>query len=418
MSKVFINESSLSAIGDAIREKTGGTELLTLAEMPGAIAGITSGGGGGVEVPEEVLMVTGDCNYRYANGAWDWFLNAYGDRITTQDISNAEFLFSKATTLTAVPFDLNFAANCNCSSLFNCCFALQSIPSVIDFNQVSSYISFSSMFYCCYNLEEIGTLKNLYPSHTGNMFESCHKLRALPTFENVNTSRLTSNKYASTSSMFFRCYSLREVDGSALEVFRNDAATTASYSLYNRIFGQCSTLEKITNLPVVQAAYTQNAFSSAFENCSRLSELTFKMVDGAPQTAKWAQQVIDLTGAGFYPWNGWEDPAEQWPDTILDYNSGITTDKRVYDDATYQALKDDPDWFAIGPAYSRYNHDSAVNTINSLPDCTSSGVANIIQFLGEAGSATDGGAIRNLTEEEIAVATAKGWTVEIIENEE
>ena len=35
----------LSAIGSAIREKTGGTELLTLDAMPVAIQGIQAGGG-------------------------------------------------------------------------------------------------------------------------------------------------------------------------------------------------------------------------------------------------------------------------------------------------------------------------------------------------------------------------------------
>ena len=37
----------LTAIGDAIRGKTGGTALLTLDDMAAAIAGIPSGGGGG-----------------------------------------------------------------------------------------------------------------------------------------------------------------------------------------------------------------------------------------------------------------------------------------------------------------------------------------------------------------------------------
>jgi hypothetical protein len=63
--------------------------------------------------------------------------------------------------------------------------------------------------------------------------------------------------------------------------------------------------------------------------------------------------------------------------------------------------------------YSRYNHDSAVETINSLPD-VSAGSGNTIKFEGAAGSLTDGGAINTLTEEEIAVATAKGWTVTLV----
>jgi hypothetical protein len=81
-------------------------------------------------------------------------------------------------------------------------------------------------------------------------------------------------------------------------------------------------------------------------------------------------------------------------------------------------LKDDPDWFTCDVAYSRYNHDSAVATINSLPDTSEFLLEcegyNQITFNGAAGSNTDGGAISNLTEAEIAVAAAKGWTVTFI----
>ena len=103
---------------------------------------------------------------------------------------------------------------------------------------------------------------------------------------------------------------------------------------------------------------------------------------------------------------------------MLNYNSGITADKEVVDDATYQALKNDADWFSTNIAYSRYNHDSAVATINTLPDTSaylaSGGGTNTIKFKGESGSTTDGGAINTLTEAEIAVATAKGWTVSLV----
>ena len=46
MSKVFIEEDSLTAIGDAIRSKTGDTAPLCVPTgMVEAIAGITGGGG-------------------------------------------------------------------------------------------------------------------------------------------------------------------------------------------------------------------------------------------------------------------------------------------------------------------------------------------------------------------------------------
>jgi hypothetical protein len=122
----------------------------------------------------------------------------------------------------------------------------------------------------------------------------------------------------------------------------------------------------------------------------------------------WTKQTIDLSyRVGYIEKNSY------YLSYLLNYNSGITADKEVKDDATYQALKNDPDWFTKDLAYSRYNHDSAVNTINSLPDCSAKG-GNTIKFKGAAGSKTDGGAINTLTAEEIAVATAKGWTVSLV----
>lgn len=56
MSKVFIEESTLSAIGAAIREKTEKTDLIAPGDMPAEIRAIVSGGGTGGDYPsfEEV----------------------------------------------------------------------------------------------------------------------------------------------------------------------------------------------------------------------------------------------------------------------------------------------------------------------------------------------------------------------------
>ena len=81
-------------------------------------------------------------------------------------------------------------------------------------------------------------------------------------------------------------------------------------------------------------------------------------------------------------------------------------------------MKNDPDSWTYDINYSKYNHDSAVETINSLPDTSAyiatAGGTNTIKFEGASGSKTDGGAINTLTEEEIAVAAAKGWTVTLV----
>jgi hypothetical protein len=146
--------------------------------------------------------------------------------------------------------------------------------------------------------------------------------------------------------------------------------------------------------------------SSSFGYCYRLKKLTFALEDGQPIKVNWKSQTLDLSNNVGYSY----DVAR-----ITGYNSGITADKLVINEAAYQALKDDEDWFTTTPDYSRYNRTSAVETINSLPDTSeylaSAGGTNTIKFKGTSGATTDGGAINTMTEEEIAVATAKGWSV-------
>lgn len=52
--------NKLAAIADAIRGKTGGTELLTLDQMVDAINGIQTGGGGSVDITAHVLFESVD----------------------------------------------------------------------------------------------------------------------------------------------------------------------------------------------------------------------------------------------------------------------------------------------------------------------------------------------------------------------
>jgi hypothetical protein len=187
--------------------------------------------------------------------------------------------------------------------------------------------------------------------------------------------------------------------------------TTSTYNLpFQNMFNGCYALNEIRELMPLTATVTSDAFSSTFSNCSRVKEIIFgTQEDGTPYEANWKSQNIDLTKYVGYMQSTYENRLTEG------YNSGITTDKKVTDDATYQALKNDPDWFTCDVNYSRYNHDSAVNTINSLPDTSAylaeKGGTNTIKFTGNSGSATDGGAINTLTADEVAIANAKGWTV-------
>ena len=339
---------------------------------------------GGAELPSEAFSISGNCRYRFANGGWDWFIENYGEQITTSNITDASYIFNYSNVET-IPFTINLSTNdCECKNMFESCRNLKTLP------EVSGKIgSFSRVFSNCYRIRQI-------PDSWGNL-----------DFSNVNT--IT---YSQLSSIFSYCYSLRQISASLLSNLHNDKVTNKYYKFYYGAFMHCYSLDEILNLPVDGATMTNNMFDSAFERCNRLKNITFATDNGTPYIANWKDQVIELNRAIGYSYGAGDQKY------ILNYNSGITADKQVTDDATYQALKDDPDWWTMNKSYSRYNHDSAVATINSLPDTSAylaaNGGTNTIKFDGNSGSATDGGAINTLTEEEIAVAAAKGWTVTLV----
>ena len=375
--------NKLSAIGDAIREKTGKTELLTLDQMPVEIKAIETGGG---ELPEEALVISGDCQYRFFNNGWNWFIDTYGNRITTENISDADNMF----------------ASCELSG--------KELPFVLNFDSSIDGISMKNLFYqnsgnTC-QLEKTPTIGT--PGKIGDMdymFSNCHYLKEVSDdFVNgidwTYMDGLTSATKAKRIGMFEYCYSLRSCP---VEFFRHgNPLSSNGYSIYYYTFRDCYSLDEIKfGFPHYNATWTSNAFYRTVVKCYRLKNFTFDLQeDGTPYVMKWKNQIIDLSSNMGYGYGN-----ATW--------LGDKAGKEIVDDATYQAYKDDPDCYTKDANYSRYNHDSAVNTINTLPDCSATGT-NTIKFLGVSGALTDGGAINTLTEEEIAVATAKGWTVSFV----
>lgn len=374
MSKVLVNESSLTGIANAIRGKNGSTDTYKPSEMAAAITAISGGGGSGVDIPEEAFVLSGDCSYWDYHGKWDKFITAYADKWSTSNIIDASNMFN-GCKLAQIPFEINLGnypilanmlANSNITTL----------PTIIGNNVV---VQSTSGFF---SYSKIKSIPNDYFNFIGNVYDSWTKV----------------------SAMFSSARYLRNFPSSVNIIPQKSRNTSFLNSFYYSMCDRCYVLDEINNLGVATlSTLTSNAFYSAFESCARLKNITFE----SGKTVNWKNQTIELSS-----YVGYANSSLQI--TI----NGITADKQVKDDATYQALKDDPDWWTTNVAYSRYNHDSAVATINSLPDTSAylaaNGGTNTIMFKGAAGSATDGGAINTLTEEEIAVATAKGWTCSFV----
>ena len=331
----------------------------------------------------EDLTFTGNFD-SFRTGKMAWLLEHYGTKITTKELTAASF--NGSPKIKSIPITLNFKTRTN-----------------------NSY-SFDYMFQGCYALETPPRINAAIEdprfgiSSMREMFYNCHLLKELPRdyFDNIvfyNDYGIKSN--SRFNEIFSYCYNLRHID--CAWVSRLPTVRYPEYSFYSGSFHSCSYLYDINDLGITSDVYTTNYFNDILNRNARLRHFTFSK----NVVAKWKSQDIVIV---YYV--GYKDNSSN--SDYVKYNI-FPKEKEIKDDATYQALKDDPDAWTAKPEYAFYNHDSAVETINSLPDTsaylTEKGGTNTITFRGNAGSKTDGGAINTMTAEEIAVAAAKGWTV-------
>lgn len=359
MAVYTIQDTTLTAIADAIREKTGSTNTIKPTEMADMFSEM-------LIIPEEAYKLSGNCQNKFSFGALNWLIDIAGDKITTTNINGAQ-LFYKNETIETIPFSINWSSSTTAmDSMFEGCKKLKVLPKITNFNNGSR------AFYEC------------------------------PQLISLNNNQLTgTSSLAYLQSTFSGCCSLRSIDN----FLDNIPDFQAGYSIYGYYdtFNNCYSMDELTNLPFIYSTYSsQYSFYRSFSYCFRLKELTFR--GGVASISNPKGCVLDLSDYVGY----------QTSSTNYLTKYGFTNDTRVIDDETYQALKDNPNYWTSLVDYSRYNHISAVNTLNSLPDCSSLNASYTIKFKGQSGSKTDGGAINTLTEEEIAVATTKGWTVSLV----
>lgn len=328
--------------------------------------------GGGDDLPEEIFKFSGNCDYLNSNGIWDWFFNKYYSRITFNNISSVTG-WMRNSKIKDFSFDVSILdGNTDVTHMFYGMSELEAVSGKITVGRSGAYLS--------------------------NMFSGCKKLRHIP----LSTLPLFQmhNKTKSLSALFNDCQSLITIPQ---EIIPHICGSSYTSTFYN-----CYVLDKIVGLPVCTNTLSSNVFSSTFSNAGRLSRLTFALDNDVPYVVNWKNQTLDLASVPQVGIVGSDN-------YITKNNSGLSLATKVTDDASYQALKDNPNWWSGTRAYSRYNHDSAVETIHSLPDASAYlatvGGTNTIRLKGDCGASTDGGAINTLTADEIAVATARGWTV-------
>ena len=414
MSKLFIQSETLSAIGNAIRNKAGTSDMISPGNMPQAILDIPSGGGGG----DPIAITLNGKRYELAGTGGKLIMdNRTKFDITVNEVDSYDFDADK------------FYA----------------------YNDSTSKSNFTYLKYKSYRTAT-GEM------WLGNVFEDCgtkymHPFEYVNENSGVDSNSIKINILGTQGGQFAGCCCLtlvHPVKGknpfsekcNANYLFKNFMGdfidpefvyevTRKSNNPNYLLFGGCCRLKVITNLACLWvnedfSTTRDNKYSGAFNDCHRCERLTFHMnEDGTPEVAPWDSTTIDLTQHF-----GWENYNYSSYSYVGAYSgkygnphNAINSSNKVKDIDSYNAHKDDYYYWAYAPEWSRYNHDRAVETINSLPD-TLTGCRrvaslgadytpnNTIKFLGASGSGY-GKAISDLTAEEIAVATAKGWQVVI-----
>lgn len=379
MANVLVEETSLSNIASAIRGKNGSTAVYKPGEMAAAITNLPTGGG-----DTETITFSGDISFLFASDGGSALYEAVKNKnlVFTNIRYGRGVFYNMSTNDTITPFTIHLLRG------------TYNAPGNVDFRG----------FY-----EGSSVVSNIVidPPIHGAFGDEFRGFFMGSRLKNIDLSCIDTNYpifgQSGAKSLFSESGYLRSINftNSPQRYFAGNSTD------YQSTFYHCFDLDSLEDLYTTK----QTDFFNAFENCSHLAKLTFKTVSPSNAKNPYYSSDIDLSTVGYYTNDSEGDESYPLTHNIRRFAKSLVRQdatKEITNATTYAELKNDPDAWTTNVAYSRYNKTSAKETLVSLPYIKET---HTIKFKGEAGSATDGGAIKNLTSSEIAVATAKKWTV-------
>lgn len=212
MANKLYEESSISAIANAIRAKNGSSNTYTVAQMANAITDIPSGG-----------------------SSWEFPANA--------SLGNSTF--------TTFPEDFIFAKRTTCYQLFRLCSNMTTPPSPSQLD-TSDVTNMQEMFGYCSKLTQIPLYDTSKVTTMKQMFNNCSKLTTIP--------QLNMDKVTNADSMFSGCTAL--VIAPSLDL--------GNVSSPGGMFNGCTNLETVPIYDFSKATGLANMFL----NCPKLATQT------------------------------------------------------------------------------------------------------------------------------------------------
>ena len=241
MANVLIDERTMHAIGDAIREKTGKTDLILPSDMPSEIEGISVGGGDNLA---------------------DAIIEGSVTEVRSNVRSVVDYAFYNFKQITTV--NLPAAESIGVSAFYNC-------DKLTTANISNTKNIGNSAFYNCINLQSVNCSNAI--SLGNKVFSGCSYLKdvSFPELTNVGTNVYENctgittanfpNLQSIGSSMFNYCYSLKDVNFPAV-------TSIGTYAF-----------ERCIELTTIDFPKTKTVGTYAFSNCYKLLSLDFSVLE-------------------------------------------------------------------------------------------------------------------------------------------
>ena len=304
--------------------------------------------------------------------------------LNTSKVTNMYNMFYQCSNLTSVPlFDTSKVTNMD--GMFISCSKLTTIP---QFN-TSNVTDMEGMFSGCSNLTSVPLFDTSNVTDMYGMFQNCSSLTTIPQF---NTSNVTDMR-----NMFNQCLNLTLVP-----LFDTSKVTNMS-----NMFLGCSNLTSVPTLNTSNCQY----FGSMFQHCQNLTSAPLLDTSKATNINSMFSFCISLT-------------------SVPEYNaSSITSDSRygacLFGTLSYQNINSITEFgglLDLGKSYgsSPYNEYKDL-LLHICPNLTYESCMNVINKVYDLNLNTENTIVPNikfsatsyslLSDDDIAIATAKGWSV-------
>ena len=318
-------------------------------------------------------------------------LKYIGNITGTESVTNMSVAFSDCSSLTSVPyFDTSSATSMR--DMFSGCTSLTTIPQLI----TSSVTDMEAMFSGCISLTSIPQLNTSSVSNMYRMFQGCSSLTTIPQLDTSSVSsmmylfegcisltsipQLNTSSVSSMSGMFRNCTSLTSIP----------QLNTSSVSSMWGMFQRCTSLTTIPQLNTSSAI----DIGSMFEGCASLTSIPKLDTKNVTDMSDLFEGCISLTSIPLLDCSSITSTYSPFRNVSLDKLTDLGGFKNLKVSWDTNFLKRVPNATV----------ESLMNVINNLYDLTANGLSGQTLAFGTHN-------LKKLTDEQIAVAIAKGWTL-------